>query len=204
MLPRFADFKVPDLVVTGPNYGTNLGPFVWTLSGTAGAAYAATHRSIPAIALSGSNKEVPYYDIKNSSDPATLVAKTAVKVVEQVIKTSPKGGPLLPLGYGLNVNIPELKGNCSEPEIVRTRMTGNSHVNEAVWDPKKGIFTWANIKPYAAGVNTCVNGDCSLPGETYVVENGGISVSVYTIDYTAPSTEYTKSIMSRLEPLTKK
>lgn len=39
VLPRYGDFKVPDLVVTGPNYGTNLGPFVWTLSGTAGAAY---------------------------------------------------------------------------------------------------------------------------------------------------------------------
>lgn len=38
VLPNFAEFKVPDLVVTGPNYGTNLGPFVWTLSGTAGAA----------------------------------------------------------------------------------------------------------------------------------------------------------------------
>jgi hypothetical protein len=39
VLPRYANFSVPDLVVTGPNYGTNLGPFVWTLSGTAGAAY---------------------------------------------------------------------------------------------------------------------------------------------------------------------
>ncbi|KAF1733360.1 Acid phosphatase [Beauveria bassiana] len=203
VLPRFADFKVPDLVLTGPNFGTNLGPFVWTLSGTAGAAYAATHRSIPAIALSGSNREVPYFDVKNGSDPATLVAKVAVKVVDQVIRSSPKGGPLLPLGYGLSVNIPELKANGTEPEIVRTRMTGNAQVNEAVWDPKKGIFTWANLKPYAAGVNACVHGDCSLPGETYVVENGGISISIYTVDYDAPLSEYASSIMRRLAPLTK-
>lgn len=165
--------------------------------------YAATHRSVPAIALSGSNPEVPYFDVKNGSDPATLVAKMAVKVVDQVIKTSTKGGPLLPLGYGLNVNIPELKVNGTDPKIVRTRMTGNAHVNEAVWDPKKGIFTWANIKPYAAGVNACTHGDCSLPGETYVVENGGISVSIYTVDYDAPMGDYTDSIMQRLEPLTK-
>ncbi|EJP64789.1 acid phosphatase [Beauveria bassiana ARSEF 2860] len=203
VLPRFADFKVPDLVLTGPNFGTNLGPFVWTLSGTAGAAYAATHRSIPAIALSGSNREVPYFDVKNGSDPATLVAKVAVKVVDQVIRSSLKGGPLLPLGYGLSVNIPELKANGTEPEIVRTRMTGNAQVNEAVWDPKKGIFTWANLKPYAAGVNACVHGDCSLPGETYVVENGGISISIYTVDYDAPLSEYASSIMQRLAPLTK-
>jgi 5'-nucleotidase len=38
VLPNFANFSTPDLIVTGPNYGTNLGNFVWTLSGTAGAA----------------------------------------------------------------------------------------------------------------------------------------------------------------------
>jgi 5'-nucleotidase len=43
VLPNFANFSTPDLVVTGPNYGTNLGNFVWTLSGTAGAAYVLVH-----------------------------------------------------------------------------------------------------------------------------------------------------------------
>ncbi|VUC26164.1 unnamed protein product [Clonostachys rosea] len=201
VLPRFADFKVPDLVVTGPNYGTNLGPFVWTLSGTAGAAYAATHRSIPAIALSASNKATAYFDIHNETNPATWAAEVGVKVVNTVISSSPKGGPLLPLGYGLNVNIPELKGNHSDLKYVQTRMTGNAHVNEAVLDAEKGTFDWANIKPYAAGVNTCVNGDCSLEGETYVVENGAVSISIYIVDYTAPSTKSTQSIMQRIDPL---
>ncbi|CAG9946853.1 unnamed protein product [Clonostachys rosea f. rosea IK726] len=201
VLPRFADFKVPDLVVTGPNYGTNLGPFVWTLSGTAGAAYAATHRSIPAIALSASNKATPYFDIHNETNPATWAAEVGVKVVNTVINSAPKGGPLLPLGYGLNVNIPELKGNHSDLKYVQTRMTGNAHVNEAVLDAEKGTFDWANIKPYAAGVNTCVNGDCSLEGETYVVENGAVSISIYIVDYTAPSTRSTQGIMQRIKPL---
>ncbi|KAK7222119.1 hypothetical protein V2G26_010122 [Clonostachys chloroleuca] len=201
VLPRFADFKVPDLVVTGPNYGTNLGPFVWTLSGTAGAAYAATHRSIPAIALSASNKATPYFDIHNETNPATWAAEVGVKVVNTVINSAPKGGPLLPLGYGLNVNIPELKGNHSDLKYVQTRMTGNAHVNEAVLDAEKGTFDWANIKPYAAGVNTCVNGDCSLEGETYVVENGAVSISIYIVDYTAPSSRSTQSIMQRIKPL---
>lgn len=83
-------------------------------------------------------------------------------------------------------------------------MSGNAHINEAVFDPAKGIFTWANLKPYAAGVNACVNGDCTLPGETYVVENGRVSVSVYITDYDAPTGEYTESIMKRIKPLTKK
>lgn len=127
----------------------------------------------------------------------------SVKVVEEFIKTSPKGGPLLPLGYGLTVNIPPLNATGPEPKIVRTRMTGNAQVNEAAWNATKGTFTWANLKPYAAGINQCVHGDCKLPGETYVVENGGISVSIYTVDYTAPANEYSSSIMNRLEPMTK-
>lgn len=202
MLPTFADFKVPDLVITGPNYGTNLGPFVWTLSGTAGAAYAATERSIPAIAMSGSNEKGSYKDVKNDTHPATLVAKASMKVVKQVIKSAPKGASLLPLGYGLSVNIPPLMPDNANPKIVQTRMTGNAHVNTAVRNKTDGTFTWANIKPLSAGVNACNSGDCSLPGETYVVENGQISVSVYITDYTAPEGDYTDSIMKRLEPLT--
>lgn len=159
---------------------------------------------MPSIAISGSNQKVPYFDIKNETNEATWTAKVAVKVVEQVISSAPKGGPLLPLGYGLNVNIPVLTAKNHDPEIVYTRMTGNAHVNEAVLDPAKGVFTWANIKPYAAGVNACVNGDCGLPGETYVVENGRVSVSVYMTDYDAPSSEYTKGIAQRIKPLTRK
>ncbi|KAJ4004803.1 hypothetical protein NW752_009531 [Fusarium irregulare] len=196
VLPRYANFSVPDLVVTGPNYGTNLGGFVWTLSGTAGAAYAATNRGIPAIALSASNAELPYTELTNRTNPATWAAQASVRFVENFISTAK--GPILPIGYGVNVNLPVLTEKDHDPEFVQTRFTGNAHVNEAVLDPEKGTFTWANIKPYAAGVNACINGNCSLPGETYVVENGKASVSFYTIDYTSPETEYTEELIDRV------
>lgn len=81
-------------------------------------------------------------------------------------------------------------------------MTANANINAAAWSATKGTFTWPNIKPLVAGINDCVNGDCQLPGETYVAQNGDTSVSVYTIDYTAPSTEYTAGIMDPLmDPL---
>lgn len=164
--------------------------------------YAATHRSIPAIALSASNEEIPYFDIHNDTNPATWAAKVSVKVIDAFIKSVPEGGPVLPLGYGVNVNIPELTAkNLHKLEYVQTRMTGNAHVNEAVLDPEKGTFTWENIKPYSAGVNTCVNGDCTMEGETYAVENGAVAISLYTIDYSAPTTRNTKSIMERIKPL---
>jgi 5'-nucleotidase len=159
---------------------------------------------VPSIAIAGSNKKIAYFDIKNETNEATWTAKVSVKVVDQVIKSAPKGGPLLPLGYGLTVNIPVLTASNNDPEIVQTRMSGNAHINEAVFNKTSGTFTWANIKPYAAGVNACLNGDCALPGETYVVENGRVSVSVYITDYDAPGGAYTKSIMERIKPLTKK
>jgi 5'-nucleotidase len=85
--------------------------------------------------------------------------------------------------------------------MVQTRMTGNAHVNEAVLDTSKGTFTWANIQPYAAGVNTCLNGDCRMPGETYIVEHGIVAISLYTIDYTTPTNSYTEGVMERLNAI---
>ena len=121
--------------------------------------------------------------------------------MQQYIDATPKSGPILPVGYGINVNIPPLTSDHNDPPIIQTRFTGNAHVNEAVLDPKKGTFTWANIKPYAAGVNACINGDCSLPGETYVVENGNVSVSLFTVDYSAPKGQYADTVMQKIEPL---
>lgn len=48
------------------------------------------------------------------------------------------------------------------------------------------MFKYAEI--LSDGLNTCVNGDCGLPGETEVVDSGCYgSVSVFTVDYSAPS-----------------
>lgn len=55
VLPNFTNMSSVDLVVAGPNFGSNLGPFLYTLSGTNGYTYAAVGRGIPAIAISGGN-----------------------------------------------------------------------------------------------------------------------------------------------------
>lgn len=39
VLPTFANFAVPDLFVSGPNFGDNVGTFAFTGSGTIGATY---------------------------------------------------------------------------------------------------------------------------------------------------------------------
>ncbi|KAF1987415.1 sure-like protein [Aulographum hederae CBS 113979] len=199
VLPRYGNFSTPDLVVAGPNFGTNPGPFLYTLSGTLGATYAAVGRSIPAIAFSASNDETPYTAITNSSNTATYVAQVSAKIVKSFVSNTPKGQAILPLGYGINVNIPPLTDAMHDPPVVKTRLTGNADTDIAVWNATTGTFHYGNLEPPAAGVNTCLNGDCSLPGETYIVEGGEVSVSVFSVDYDAPSNAYTTAVFNKLK-----
>lgn len=201
VLPRYGSFLTPDLVVAGPNFGTNLGPFLYTLSGTMGATYAAVGRSIPAIAFSGSNKNMPYFNVTNSTNSYTYTAVVSAKIIKSFIDATPKGQAIFPLGYGANVNIPALSDTNQMPPIVKTRLTGNADTDLAAYNETSKTFHYANIEPQAAGVNQCINGDCSLPGETFVVEGGGVSVSIFTVDYDAPLNPYTTMVYNKLSSI---
>ena len=206
-MPKYWNGTKPDLLVSGPNFGNNLGPFLYTLSGTIGATYAAVERSLPAIAFSAGNgaqrsyKEVNKTTPSGYPDPATIDAELSVKLVNQLAKNGNKS-QLLPLGYGLNVNYPTITSlktaDCVNPPFVQSRLTGGAEVDTAVFNPKTGIFTFGSI--VAAGVNACINGDCSLPGETTVVDGCFSSVSVFTVDYDAPNPG-SKKVRKLLEPL---
>jgi 5'-nucleotidase len=202
VLPRYYPdwHQTADLFLAGPNYGTNLGAFVMGLSGTIGATFAAISRSIPGIALSASNKAVPYFYVTGASHPAVVAAKVSYEVVNGFIENTMDGQAILPLGYGVNVNIPTLV-NGTTPPIIKTRLTGNANTDVAVYNETTGLFDWDNIDPVAAGINAAYNGDTSLPGETFVVAGGGVSVSVFTMDFTAPSIKYTDLVFNKIEGL---
>jgi 5'-nucleotidase len=51
VFPNFANFTTPDLVMSGPNFGLNLGSFLYTLSSVISATYTAVERGNPAIAF---------------------------------------------------------------------------------------------------------------------------------------------------------
>lgn len=83
----------PDLVISGPNEGNNLG-LVTPHSGTVGAAITALNKGIPAIAVSASTSD---------ATDAPLVAALTLKLVSAI---EHDGHVVLPTGIGLNVNTP--------------------------------------------------------------------------------------------------
>ncbi|KAF2762561.1 acid phosphatase precursor [Pseudovirgaria hyperparasitica] len=200
-----------DLLVAGPNVGQNLGPFLYTLSGTMGATYAAVGRGIPAIAFSAApNGGQRYYKWVNQTtqaglkDPATISAQLTVDLVQKLIKSTNHGERILPVGYGINVNYPPITSftndSCINPPFVQTRMTGGAFTDKAVRNETTGLFTYANF--LGEGVNRCINGDCRLPGETDVVNSGCQSaVSVFTVDYDAPLKRDTSKVQTKMLPL---
>lgn len=110
----------PDLVISGPNEGANLGPAT-NISGTVGATIAAISPigpGVPGIAVST--------DLIDASNPAAAVNQALyerigsfmVRLVDRLVRTA-RGGRLLPEGIALNVNYPPV-----EPQGVRLSVQG--------------------------------------------------------------------------------
>ncbi len=89
--------QLPDLVISGPNEGNNLG-YMTNNSGTLGATNVAIARGIPAIAISAADGD---------ENKAPLVAKAVVEIVAELVANQQEGQPLLPKFTGLNVNTPD-------------------------------------------------------------------------------------------------
>ena len=85
----------PDLVISGPNIGNNLG-IVTPRSGTVGAAITALNRGVPALAVSG-------------ADGNTVTAPLLAAITLRVLAALERNGKVaLPSGIGLNINVPTL------------------------------------------------------------------------------------------------
>lgn len=92
----------PDLVLSGPNEGQNVGAIILS-SGTVAAAQYAAVMGIPAIALSaGANTEAEGLDNPLSDE----VARRSVELVAD-LEAKAGDGALLPAGLALNVNFPD-------------------------------------------------------------------------------------------------
>ncbi len=85
----------PDIVISGPNAGHNLG-IITPRSGTVGAAITALNRGVPAIAVSGAD---------GNPLTAPMLAAITLRVLAAL---DHRGKVSLPPGIGLNVNVPAL------------------------------------------------------------------------------------------------
>ncbi|KIO28358.1 hypothetical protein M407DRAFT_71903 [Tulasnella calospora MUT 4182] len=102
----------PDLVLSGPNVGSNLGA-ITLFSGTVGVAnYAVKHQSVPAIAFSGGDETRIPYTALQPGDVSHVYSQLAMTITNQVISST----PFLPAGVSLNVNFPKTSANCAKAE----------------------------------------------------------------------------------------
>jgi 5'-nucleotidase len=97
--------KAPDLVLSGPNEGQNLGSIVIS-SGTVSNAQYALARGIPSIAVSAD------VDTTGNDALAGEVAQLSVKLVNR-LRAKHSSSPLLPKGIALNMNLPKFAAGTS-------------------------------------------------------------------------------------------
>ncbi|PAV14943.1 acid phosphatase [Pyrrhoderma noxium] len=186
--PQFFDGTKPDLVVSGPNVGTNLGLAVF-FSGTVGVACEAAKQGIPAIALSGSGgAHVSYTTLNTSSDSTTsanVFASLGATLVEQLINStaSASSPTLLPSDVVLNINYSPASSarGCTSPSsyiYILTRIFSST------------IFT-------PSDVSWC--GSSRLPTESHVI---GLDTGCYaSISVMDPNTKTDASKQKQQEVL---
>ncbi|MHA3790616.1 5'/3'-nucleotidase SurE [Sphingomonas sp. YL-JM2C] len=96
--------KVPDLVLSGPNEGQNVGAAILG-SGTVSAAQMAAVKGLSAIALSAGMRTVDDNALANPD--SAKVAALSAELVARLDRLS-GGGRILPEGLALNVNFPDV------------------------------------------------------------------------------------------------
>ncbi|KAG8921428.1 hypothetical protein FRC01_000255 [Tulasnella sp. 417] len=101
----------PDIVLSGPNVGSNLGA-ITLFSGTVGVASFAAGQGVPAIAFSaGDDTRVPFTALQ-AGDAAHVYSQLAMTITNRVTSST----PFLPEDVLLNVNFPKTSAQCSKPE----------------------------------------------------------------------------------------
>lgn len=103
----------PDLVLSGPNEGQNVGAIILS-SGTVSNAQYAAARGIPAIALSAGINSTGSETLDN---PVSRVVALRVRELVAELDRNTRGLSMLPSGIALNVNLPD------DPERASWRLT---------------------------------------------------------------------------------
>ncbi len=165
----------PDLVISGPNEGNNVGQ-VNPSSGTVANAVYAINRGLPALSVSADGNTA------NDAALAREVARITNRVVTELERQSTRQ-PLLPEGTGLNVNVPKFTAGAGATlPFARTSVGVYSTVV-----PRFVINLADDPMAKAAGITqtlpgiTFVNGDpagADIDSEALLLGQGKVTVSV--------------------------
>ncbi len=118
----------PDVVVSGANFGQNLGSNT-NISGTVGAAIMAAQLGVPAIAVSVGihldEREATPVRFPSTMDAFAPTAAFTVKLLREIDRTRQPGTQLLPANKLLNLNYPALRATeVKGMRVARVARTG--------------------------------------------------------------------------------
>ena len=181
----------PDLVISGPNEGGNVGPSIVS-SGTVGNALYAINRGIPALAVSDGPWDKVSHERLAADSRAWVVADVVVRLVAALQDGRRRSRPLLPAGTGLNVNLPPVDvAALAVAPFVQSRVGGTADYVPVFFEklddsalalrlgqgsPLPGLSSVTPDEKPPAGV--LLPGDDDQRAELHVIERGAIAVSV--------------------------
>ncbi|WP_020582623.1 5'/3'-nucleotidase SurE [Endozoicomonas elysicola] len=193
----------PDLVLSGINSGHNVG-LINPTSGTVGATVTAVRRGVPAIALSGIHGS-------DRDGTSSALAELVVPIIEALKRKS----PVLPEGYGLNINLPSLRKFSADSVTYELTTASNYSANVPVFV--------TDMSPYsipAYGINlpaepgivftsyeqSSAPEDNNAQAEGRKVEEGSVAISLLDARYGATTYDFSAEkaqmmIRSRLSGL---
>ncbi|GGO85562.1 acid phosphatase [Marinobacterium nitratireducens] len=194
--------QAPDLVISGPNEGQNLGSITIS-SGTVSNAQYALSRGIPAIAVSADG---------NTTDDEILAAEAAdltLKLLDTLEQQS-RDGELLPEGLALNVNFPAFEAGESTALPWTLTRFGNFDSYKVYFAENLGddpVASAYGISSDLPGISIAPNSiDAAEPGtdtssEAYKVAEGHVTITPMEFGYetatgnAAPTRRLLKSLL---------
>ena len=194
----------PDLLISGPNEGQNVGFSVF-ISGTLGAAHAAILNDIPAVAVSAGSTPT---DETEALNYAKLVAEKTLEIVTELESKARHGKALLRPKTGLTVNLPNPGTLSEDTEYIFTEVnwyTGSAIVFGNLGESGGyGSYYGYTEDQGLYGLNFLpgqdVSGDSDPKSEGNAVEAGYISISVIDATENAPKDKEmrTKRLLKRI------
>ncbi len=166
----YGEEKKPDLVISGINYGSNMGEDI-TYSGTCAGAMEAVLHDIPAFAIS------QVVDFSDAFVDYTLAAKAAKKIASMLLDAK----LILPKREFLNINIPPHKSDAK----FRVTYAGYRHYfNDAHLhkNPRGEEYYWLGLHPLSFEKRASKE---HLISDFEAIEAGDISITPVMLDLTS-------------------